>query len=287
MMPPTSNLFQDSTAQALVEDWLRTGDAAVEVGNHTKASSAYQEALRIMPNCLHAHYALSELRFSSRTYLDVLAQIHEILEPKNYIEIGVSKGASMARARPPTKCIGIDPAPNIRERFSAETQIFTMKSDRFFQTMNLDSILEGHEIQLGFIDGLHLFESALSDFINLERYCAPAATLLIHDCFPLDETTAARERTTSFWTGDVWRIIPLLHTYRPDLKITLIRCAPSGLAVVRNLDPENIVLSDSKPHIIENGMKLPFPIDEFSELSGLRITSSTREDVQVIFGLRK
>src|SRR5258706_5348979 len=49
--------------------------------------------------------------------------------------------------------------------------------------------------------------------------------------------TAARERVDAFWSGDVWKLVPCLKKYRPDLSIHTIASAPTGLPVIRNLDP--------------------------------------------------
>ena len=45
-------------------------------------------------------------------------------------------------------------------------------------------------MELAFIDGLHLFEQVLRDFINVERHSSPSTVVLLHDCLPLDEATA-------------------------------------------------------------------------------------------------
>ena len=58
---------------------------------------------------------------------------------------------------------------------------------------------------------MHHFEYALRDFMNLERFSNPASTILIHDCLPIDEITADRERSTTIWSGDIWRLILLLR----------------------------------------------------------------------------
>jgi hypothetical protein len=43
-------------------------------------------------------------------------------------------------------------------------------------------------------------------------------------------------RFRTWWTGDVWKIIPVLRKFRPDLKLFIFDCAPTGLVVVSNLD---------------------------------------------------
>ena len=98
--------------------------------------------------------------------------------------------------------------------------------------------LGGLPVDLAFIDGMHHFEYALRDFAYLERCCARSSTILIHDCFPLDRETAERDRRPFFWSGDVWRLVVLLKKYRPDLTIHTIGTPPTGLGMVRNLDPD-------------------------------------------------
>ena len=92
-------------------------------------------------------------------------------------------------------------------------------------------------MDLAFIDGMHQFEFALRDFINIEKYCSADSIILIHDVYPIDATSAARERASWFWSGDIWRLILMLNKYRPDLSVNVIAARPTGLAIVQNLDP--------------------------------------------------
>ena len=43
----------------------------------------------------------------------------------------------------------------------------------------------------------------------------------------------------------MWKVIPALQAYRPDLRLCVILTRPSGLDVVTNLDPHATVLSDN------------------------------------------
>lgn len=170
-------------------------------------------------------------RFPGPDYLEVLSWIHHELRPASYVEIGVLYGASLALAAPPTAAVGIDPEPR------AGGRILPLTSTEFFRRHDLRQVLGVPYCALALIDGLHLFEQALDDFLNLERYAGPRSLILLHDTIPLDAATSARERTTMFHTGDVWKTVALLRRWRPDLEIATVLTAPSGLTMIRNLNP--------------------------------------------------
>ena len=50
---------------------------------------------------------------------------------------------------------------------------------------------------------------------------------------------ASSPQREGWWTGDVWRTALLLKRRRPDLAITVLDAAPTGLALITNLDPAN------------------------------------------------
>lgn len=177
-------------------------------------------------------------------YLRFLEEIHAALMPRTYAEIGVQFGASLRLALPGTTCVGIDPGLSIRYRIEPKTGLFKLTSDDFFAQHDLSEVLGGRPLDLAFIDGQHLFEYALRDFINLERYCDPDSIILIHDCYPLDAESSSRERTTKIWSGDVWKLILCLKELRPDLRVDTVNVSPTGLGIVRQLDPASTVLSD-------------------------------------------
>jgi hypothetical protein len=175
-------------------------------------------------------------------YLGLLRRIHEHLRPATYVEIGVHEGASLALAAPGTRSVGIDPEPSVRRPLPPNTTVLQQTSDAAFSGDVLSRLLGGRPIALAFIDGLHLFECALRDFIAVERRCTRSSTILVHDCYPRDEVTSARDRTTVFWSGDVWKLVLCLAELRPDLQVAVADVAPTGLAIVRRLDPASDVL---------------------------------------------
>ena len=203
-------------------------------------------------------HLLARLRLPGPANGEVLASIHNWLRPRTYVEIGVADGDSIVLAAPGTRVIGIDPAPSVSRPLPPSTTIYAETSDEFFARHDLCKLLGGLPADLAFIDGMHLFEFVLRDFINLERHCTAGSTIVIDDCCPLDRRSAERTRTTLFWTGDVWRVIPALKKYRPDLRIHTIATAPTGLCVIRGLDPASRVLPDHYDAIVAEFLALDY-----------------------------
>ncbi|WP_191966036.1 class I SAM-dependent methyltransferase [Oryzomonas japonica] len=206
----------------------------------------------------------AEKEMPGEDYYDWLQHFHDWLRPASYVEIGLGHGRSLALAGPDTKAIGVDPYQGFWGRLNyvcphGPATLFPLTSDDFFAQYDLREVMGRETFDLGFIDGLHLFEQALKDFINLERYSRKDSVILIHDCLPVAPIVAERERCTGFWTGDVWRIIPCLKTFRPDLKIMTIPTKPSGLGAVTNLDAASTVLTDHYDEIVHYYLSLNCP----------------------------
>jgi predicted O-methyltransferase YrrM len=197
---------------------------------------------------LAEHLNESLRRLPGPAYYQVLRWIHRILQPANYVEIGVHKGISLEQAIRSTPCIGVDPAPSVEHELSPAVTIYELTSDDFFAKHNPEELLGG-PVELAFIDGLHLFEQVLRDFVNLERRASPDAVIILHDCLPLDAVTAARERTTDFYAGDVWKATLALRRRRPELEMVIVPTAPTGLCLVRGLDRANRELERTLPEI--------------------------------------
>jgi hypothetical protein len=68
--------------------------------------------------------------------------------------------------------------------------------------------------------------------------------------------SAARERASWFWSGDIWRLILALKKYRPDLTVNVIGARPTGLAIVQDLDPNSSVLAERQDEIIDEYLAL-------------------------------
>ena len=201
---------------------------------------------------------------------EFLRRLHELARPRNYLEIGVFDGRSLALSRVPS--IGVDPAFKVTQPQRLDVHLVKQTSDDFFARP--DPILHlrsgrnplrnlrrgrapfahyrgGTTLDLAFIDGLHLFEFALRDFMNVERFARWSSVIVFDDMLPRNVDEAARDRHTGEWTGDVFKVIPVLRQYRPDLTLVQVDTTPTGLLVVFGADPTNGALTAHYDEIIE------------------------------------
>ena len=225
-----------------------------------EARAYLERAAELDPMNNGAHVTLAQIDLPGPGYFEVLRGIHEHLRPRTYLEIGVETGASLALALPETRSIGIDPRPQLTVPLGPLTTVYEMTSDQFFAAHDVRGKLGGAPIDLAFIDGMHNFEFALRDFINVERNCTPESTVLFHDAYPLDRATASRERRTNFWSGDIWRLVLALRKYRPDLRVHTVATPPTGLGLVRGLDPGSRVLEDRFEEIERELLALDYAV---------------------------
>jgi hypothetical protein len=254
-MPESSDPSpQDERIEALVVD----AEAALAGDDPGGAKRLCEEILALDPCFSQAHMVIARCMMPGLDYLQILFRLHHHLLPDSYVEIGVATGKSLKRARPETLALGIDPEPRINREIKARARLYPMTSDDFFQRFNLGEELGNRSPELCFIDGLHEFEQTLRDFINIEKYASSSTVVLIHDCFPPTRLSAERERNMAYWVGDVWRVIPCLRQYRPDLQLAVIPAMPSGLALVTGLDSASRVLADNYDEIVDWARKLSY-----------------------------
>jgi len=234
---------------------------AQHMGDTARATELLLAVLERFPDFPGAQGALASVRLPGPPYRDVLRRLHELLRPRTYLEIGVETGATLGFAKAAERVIGIDPDASKlrRELVPPNARVFHETSDDFFARQTRAQALGAHHVDLAFIDGMHWFEFALRDFINVEAWSTPASVAVLHDCLPLFPLTASRERRTKFWVGDVWKVVGILRRYRPELRVKIVATAPSGLCVVRGLDPTSRVLRDHLAEIVEQYRERPYP----------------------------
>jgi hypothetical protein len=169
-----------------------------------------------------------------------------------YMEIGCRSGQIFCQAQ--GKTIAVDPFFQAdRNVIGAKPALYVFQatSDDFFANGFLDH--NAIRLSVSFLDGMHLFEFLLRDFMNTEAHSRADGVILLHDCSPYDHAMTARDYTGKRgrpWTGDVWKLLPILQEHRPDLRVQVLDCATTGLVAVSNLDPANRVLHERYDAIV-------------------------------------
>lgn len=230
-------------------------------------------------------------------YLNFLGRIHKILRPENYLEIGSQTGASLTPAT--CKTVSVDPVFQLKvDAIGNKPAVFffQMTSDKFFSNYS-PSVLFNSSIDFAFLDGLHLAEALLRDIINTEKHCKKNSIIALHDCMPGELKIATRaddinlregaEKPT-WWAGDVWKVIPILKKYRPDINLVALDCAPTGLILMTGLNPLSTVLEENYTQISHEMSN--FGQEEFEKFwDELEITKESSlfsfEDISIHFWL--
>lgn len=174
--------------------------------------------------------------------LKFLERLHEVLQPSTYLEVGVRKGASLALSQ--ARSVGIDPRHAIEVKLPTGAELVTATSDDYFTRGDALAPFDGRPIDLALIDGMHLFEYALRDYMNIERRSEWWSVVVFDDVLPWDPGQTVRNRTTPSWTGDVFKIMPVLERHRPDLTCLRVDVAPTGLLIVLGADQSSTTLPD-------------------------------------------
>lgn len=216
----------------LVGVFNRTGIAPAKKPIETEPEVAAINAKANLPEEVHGKIQ------GSVHYIQVLKMIHLALQPQNYLEIGVRHGTSLVLAE--GNAVGVDPHPELRVSLPETTSLVQQPSDTFFSEAR-HPILRSKP-DLVFIDGMHLFENVLRDFMHVERIASPNTVVVIDDILPNEPEQATRTRNTRIWCGDVWKLYYTLTQLRPDLVVLPIDASPTGMMLVTNLDPTNRVL---------------------------------------------
>lgn len=210
-----------------------------EFGQRSVAIRMLRDAVARCPDYPGLAGTLAAMMMPGPGYRDVLTYLHRSLTPRGYLEIGVETGATLRLSQ--ARCtVGVDPdfGPLRRDKVPCHFKLYEMKSADFFSNHLPRDVLEKTPLDLVFIDGLHRFEAAVSDFAAIEGWAHEHTVVVMHDALPIAPVYASAERSTRFWVGDVWKTISLLQTTRPELRLRIIATPPSGLLVITKINPK-------------------------------------------------
>ncbi|TVS07298.1 MAG: class I SAM-dependent methyltransferase [Cyanobium sp. PLM2.Bin73] len=263
---------------------IAEAERCVTRGDHREAIQRWQDIAALQADAtpeviyhrLSAAYAANRAGFGGNQtenalWGDVskhtlLAWLHRWLQPVLYLEIGVDEGVSLACAS--GAAIGIDPRPELRlsVELPPTARIVASSSDAFFASQAHTLLQPAPE--LAFIDGMHLFEFALRDLIHTEQHMAPWGLVVLDDIYPCHPAQACRRRRTGSWTGDVWKLLPILRQHRPDLTLLCLNAHTTGLLLIAGLDASNTALAPVYLEAVRRYRPIAEPPDAVLERHG-------------------
>lgn len=147
----------------------------------------------------------------------------------SYLEIGVESGYNFAQIKSSDK-IGVDPDVNSKATIHQTSDDFFAENKKKFDLI--------------FIDGLHESWQVEKDIDNSLKFLNQGGTIVMHDCLPPDEATAAVPRIQQQWTGDVYKAFLKFRSKRKDLEMFTID-TDFGCGVIRLGKQETINLPNN------------------------------------------
>jgi hypothetical protein len=124
---------------------------------------------------------------------------------------------------------GVDPAVSAHS-------VVTMMSDKFFE-------LNRKKFDLIFIDGDHRYDQVMRDIGNALLILNDNGTIVLHDCYPKQESHQGDEKIEDTWMGSVWRAFVHLRSTRSDL--TMYTCeADCGCGIIRKGNQNVLTIQD-------------------------------------------
>jgi hypothetical protein len=178
--------------------------------------------------------------------------------------------------------IAVDPDPWLQAEAllgKPWVKIYRERSDDFFRGHSRKKTLEGHSLDLAYIDGLHEFAQVIRDLENVERWGHPNTVAAVHDVVPRSASEATRRFRRGGWTGDVWRIVPFLRERRPNLHCRLVAVDPTGFLLVTHFDPSHRGMGE-----IAAALDCDFPPDgeEYVHLVEAYLTQARPENPEAV-----
>ena len=181
--------------------------------------------------------------------IQIIQRLINAKKAKNYLEIGVRKGACFLRIKASHK-IAIDPSFKIsigrklryliKNPWNVNNSYFEKTSDDFFRDEG--QTLANARPDIVFIDGLHTYHQSLQDVLNSLAVLKEGGIILMHDCNPVTEAAAFAadsleaikqlDNYQGVWNGDVWKTIVHLRSLHKDLEVFVLNC-DHGVGVVR------------------------------------------------------
>lgn len=160
----------------------------------------------------------------TKDLIEVVKYFVSILQPDNYLELGLYKGETITYVKDYVKkqCIGVDISiPQNKQGYI----FYNLSTNVFFEKISQGQI-QLPKLDIVFIDADHSYKQSLKDFNNVFSYVNDQGLIFLHDTFPKN-----KDFTNSGYCGDTYKIVYDLRN-RIDCELITLPVHP-GLTLVR------------------------------------------------------
>lgn len=171
-----------------------------------------------------------------------------LIDAKTYLEIGVAEGDTFHN-------VGIGHKTAVDPEFLFDVAQYSGRPDHFYFKLPSNQFFQAHgrgetgfpkdfRWDIIFIDGLHVYSQALTDFTNSVQYAGPDTIWIFDDTVPSDPWAAIPDMALCYylrelagiasgdWQGDVFKCVFAIHDFFPNFSYATVTGAGNPQTVV-------------------------------------------------------
>ncbi len=200
--------------------------------NYVKSILAKIEPQSREPRSEVAHEVVEvdakETVFVGMPSMTLLKRLTKVLRPDWLLELGRGRASILTATQ--ANLVSVANMGNI-EANGKQIHVLNQTPVEFFAS----GFAERNSLRfdLAVLHGRERFETLLHEFVHLEELMNENGLIVLTESFP---------KTVTDNVGEIWKLLKVLRTHRPDLETLCTNAHPNGVAIVRGCDPSNLVL---------------------------------------------
>ena len=196
------------------------------------------------------------IKFDFNRSVSRIDLIQTIIDKKNYtsyLEIGCDQNQVFDKIKVKQK-IGVDPETGGN---------FRGTSDNFFSQNNnfYDCI---------FIDGLHEYAQVMKDIKNSLNFLSDDGVVFVHDCLPDKISKQYVPRCRYSWSGDVWKAIVEVRTWKNYDTCTSLM--DQGVGIIKKRENTNLLILEQNDY---KKLKFKFYYENYKKIMRVKSYEDT------------
>jgi tetratricopeptide (TPR) repeat protein len=178
--------------------------------------------------------ALAQAKFPDEDIGSILSYLHSHSKFQSYLEI-VNWDQDIGNSLAKTNTTTISISHQTLKISTSNRYFFKAHPNLFFNKVNLSDIIQS-KLGMIYIASDNDLPQFLIALIYLSDYITPKTIICVKNTYPLDGITSSERKYTSFWTGNIWKLVPVLKEFFPSINIKTLKAFPAGVSIMNNFD---------------------------------------------------